>query len=302
MENNGNKRKRDYGETNVKRQRIKIGELVEGRFRILSELGSGGSGIVYEAQDEVEQKLVALKAVADLSAATNIKNEYDITFRLSKKHKIQGIPKALYLYREQRPFFVMESLGIELSDLVPGEGFSLKTVCMIGINLLQILKQVHSVGIVHDDICARNIMIPREIGKGAALYIIDFGAARPITTAKADKEKGSGHNVPKRRKTNLSKSSRGRRMDVIRLLCTLGIVKGGQLQVEWNIMRFLNVHVTEMEYASLPTEVEKITSHILKILPMDEPDYDFLIEMFGKMLKAKGWKNDGMFDWVHNFL
>jgi serine/threonine protein kinase len=58
-------------------------------------------------------------------------------------------------------FIVMEKLGKSLQDLFSegGKTFSIKTICQIGVKLLNSLKLLHEVGFIHNDIKLENVMV-----------------------------------------------------------------------------------------------------------------------------------------------
>ena len=74
---------------------------------------------------------------------------------------------------------VMDLLGNSLEDLLNlcDRRFSLKTTIMIGLEMLKLIKFVHSRGVLHRDIKPDNFLIGRKqnIGK---IYMIDFGLAK----------------------------------------------------------------------------------------------------------------------------
>jgi casein kinase 1, gamma len=76
---------------------------------------------------------------------------------------------------------VMDLLGESLEDLFDlcGRKFTLKTVCMIAINLISRLEYVHSKSIVFRDIKPENFLVDRQSIKGDCLIsIIDFGLSK----------------------------------------------------------------------------------------------------------------------------
>ena len=65
------------------------------------------------------------------------------------------------LKQKRHSFMIMEKLGktLEHHFYKRQEAFSLKTVCQIGIKLIEILKQIHDLGYVYNDLKLDNIVI-----------------------------------------------------------------------------------------------------------------------------------------------
>eukprot|EP00495_Collosphaeridae_sp_1-RS-2012_P002893 TRINITY_DN242_c0_g1_i5.p1 TRINITY_DN242_c0_g1~~TRINITY_DN242_c0_g1_i5.p1 ORF type:complete len:277 (+),score=51.14 TRINITY_DN242_c0_g1_i5:884-1714(+) len=73
-------------------------------------------------------------------------------------------------------YMVMNLQGLSLSALKKNylKKFSLKTVMMLGYQFVQILEDVHTLGVLHRDIKPANFIVSRG-NKGKKIYIVDFG-------------------------------------------------------------------------------------------------------------------------------
>jgi eukaryotic-like serine/threonine-protein kinase len=151
--------------------------LLEGRYRLLRRLGSGGMATVWLAEDEELDRRVAVKIPSDVLAADGdylrrFRREAQVAARLSH-------PNLVPIYdfsdkREERPFLVMHYVeGPTLGEL----GGKRKEVDpeRLAHELLDALDHIHAAGIVHRDVKPSNVMITRE---GRAC-ITDFGIAQP---------------------------------------------------------------------------------------------------------------------------
>ncbi len=83
----------------------------------------------------------------------------------------------------------MEKLGQNLNEVVlwHGKVLSLKTVCMIGIQLLDSLKIVHELGFLHLDIKPENMMVDKDSDNNlSVLRLIDFGISKRFLDSKGE--------------------------------------------------------------------------------------------------------------------
>lgn len=154
------------------------------RFLYKDQLGKGASGIVWTAQDQDIQRIVAIKTFFGASTPKE-KEDFLAEIRLVGKLEHPGIPPVYDVGVNERGqyYFVMKYIqGRTLRDLI----FQLKTGqkaahtqfpfhrrAEVIIQLLRILCAVHQQGIVHRDIKPENILI----GPSAEVMLIDWGIA-----------------------------------------------------------------------------------------------------------------------------
>jgi serine/threonine protein kinase len=171
-----------------------------GGYRVLKELGAGGMGIVFAAQDVQLRRPVALKVMQpalchDVGARERFLREAQAAAALRHEHVV-----TIYQVGESRgiPFLAMEFLqGETLQDRLEREGQQpIGDVLNIGRQVAEGLAAAHELGLIHRDIKPGNIWLEtRGEGRGAkkrpssslaprpsplapSVKILDFGLAR----------------------------------------------------------------------------------------------------------------------------
>src|SRR3974390_2410824 len=161
-----------------------------GHYRILRQLGSGGMGVVYEAEDSKLGRHVALKFLqesgrTDASAMERFLREA----RSASAMNHPGIC-TIYAIEEQdgRTYIAMELLEGESLDKVLSRGpLTIARTIEIGIHVADALDAAHKKNIVHRDIKPANIFVT-QIGTTKLLH---FGLAKLV----AGEDIGEGETV-----------------------------------------------------------------------------------------------------------
>ena len=156
-----------------------VGQVVADRFRIVSLLGSGGMGTVYEAEHTFIKKKVALKLLrpsitSNPEAVARFQREALAASTIGHKN-IVGIDDFGRLVDGQ-VYLTMEFLdGEPLNEVLDRGQVSLERVLDVAIQVCQGLAVAHAEGIVHRDMKPENIFL---VDDGDTAKILDFGIAK----------------------------------------------------------------------------------------------------------------------------
>ncbi len=161
--------------------------VVAGRYRLVRQLGRGGMGIVWLAEDELVGRQVAVKELRPPHGLTDADRETFGRRALQEARSAGRVrhPGAVALYdilpataADDATYLVMELIeGPTLAELVQRDGrLPEVAVAGYGLQLLSVLEAAHALGVVHRDIKPGNVMIAAE----DQARLTDFGIAHTL--------------------------------------------------------------------------------------------------------------------------
>ena len=156
---------------------LKPGTLIAGKYRILEEVGHGGMGVVYKAEDIKLKRSVALKFLPPhLMDSPELKERFLIEAQAAAA---LSHPNICVIHEigeaEAQPYIAMEFLeGETLRDRIRRGPLKTEDALAIGVPVAAGLGEAHRKGIIHRDVKSANIMVTE---RGQA-KVMDFGLAK----------------------------------------------------------------------------------------------------------------------------
>ncbi|GAM26142.1 hypothetical protein SAMD00019534_093170, partial [Acytostelium subglobosum LB1] len=287
---------------------------IAGKYRIGRKIGGGSFGEIYLGTNIVTNEEVAIK----LEPAKAIHPQ--LLFE-SKLYKIFaggiGIPSVKWFgFDGDYNIMVMDLLGPSLEDLFNycGRKFSLKTVLMLGDQMIRRIEFIHANNFIHRDIKPDNFLM--GIGKrGHVVNLIDFGLAKRY------RDPRTHQHISYRENKNLTGTARyaslnthqgieqSRRDDLESLGYVLMYFNRGSLP--WQGLKAYTKREkyericdrkahTDLEALcqGFPSEFHSFLNYTRYLRFEDKPDYLYLRKLLREMFVREGYKYDYMFDWV----
>jgi len=159
---------------------LEFGATIGGRYRILSELGAGGMGVVYKAHDLELDDVVALKmlkpsALMDAEQIERLKSEIKLARKITHPNVLRTFDFGEV---DGHPYISMEYVrGLTLRYLLnETQRIPYTAGLRIARQLCAGLAAAHEVGVLHRDIKPENLIL-EQTGNAK---LMDFGIARPI--------------------------------------------------------------------------------------------------------------------------
>lgn len=162
---------------------VEPGEVIEGRWRIESELGEGGAGYVVKALDLERSELVALKFLLPSAA-----KDPELVQRFHREAKAASMlhsAPAIRVFEVReieggRHVMAMELLeGRDLGQIIEQEGrLEVTRAVDFLIEAMDAVAEAHSLGIVHRDLKPANLFICEDEHGSTRVKVLDFGISK----------------------------------------------------------------------------------------------------------------------------
>ena len=159
-----------------------IGTMI-GRYRLLQEIGEGGFGIVYMAeQSEPVKRKVALKVLKPGMDTREVVARFEAE---RQALAVMNHPNRAHVYDggatgSGRPCFVMELVnGVPVTRYCDDHQFLIRQRLELFLDVLLAVQHAHQKGVIHRDLKPSNILVSLKDGK-PVIKVIDFGIAKAV--------------------------------------------------------------------------------------------------------------------------
>jgi casein kinase 1 len=284
-------------------------------YRVGKKIGEGSFGVIFEGTNLLNSQTVAIKFEPRKAEAPQLRDE-------CRSYRIlagcTGIPQIYHFGQEGlHNILVIDLLGPSLEDLFDmcGRKFSIKTVCMAARQMISRVQTIHEKNLIYRDIKPDNFLVGRPSTKGAnVVHVVDFGMAKQYRDPKTKQH------IPYRERKSLSGTARymsinthlgreqSRRDDLealghVFMYFLRGSLPWQGLKAATNKQKYEKIgekkQTTPIKELceGFPEEFGIYLNYVRKLGFEETPDYDFLRELFAKVIKSNGDMDDGVFDW-----
>ncbi|TEB26643.1 CK1/CK1/CK1-G protein kinase [Coprinellus micaceus] len=289
--------------------------IVGVHYRVGKKIGEGSFGVIFEGTNLLNSQTVAIKFEPRKAEAPQLRDE-------CRSYRIlagcTGIPQIYHFGQEGlHNILVIDLLGPSLEDLFDmcGRKFSIKTVCMAAKQMITRVQTIHEKNLIYRDIKPDNFLIGRPGTKGSnIIHMVDFGMAKQYRDPKTKQH------IPYRERKSLSGTARymsinthlgreqSRRDDLealghVFMYFLRGSLPWQGLKAATNKQKYEKIgekkQTTPIKELceGFPEEFAIYLNYVRKLGFEETPDYDFLRELFTKVLRSSGDVEDGVFDW-----
>src|SRR6266850_1312812 len=168
---------------NASKGAVDVGDLVEGRYRIIKVLGEGGMGTVYLAEHTLIKRKVAVKILhaqfaSDAHVVERFMNEARAAGTLGHPNIVESTDMGFT--HDHVPYIVFEFLeGALLTDeIYRVGGLPVRRAVRIAQQIASALHAAHAAGIVHRDLKSDNVFLTDKDDAVDHVKVLDFGISR----------------------------------------------------------------------------------------------------------------------------
>lgn len=295
---------------------VSSSNVVGVHYKVGRKIGEGSFGIIYEGINLMNNQQVAIKFESRKSDAPQLRDEYR-TYKVLAG--ISGIPTAYYFGQEGlHSILVIDILGPSLEDLFDmcSRRFSIKTVAMLAKQMITRVQSIHERNLIYRDIKPDNFLIGRPNTKFAnTIYLIDFGMAKLYRDPKTKQH------IPYRERKSLSGTARymsinthlgreqSRRDDLeslghVFMYFLRGSLPWQGLKAATNKQKYERIGEKKQTTAvkdlceGFPEEFGLYLQYARRLDFEENPNYEYMKDLFDKVLNSMGETDDGIYDWM----
>ena len=288
-----------------------IGRIFFNKYTLVKKLGEGSFGAIYSAKSQ--HNWYAIKLENKNRGQNLLENEAYIMSYLHGK-RIPFIKS--FGYSGDYNVLVMELMGKSLEDIfekLEEKKMSIRCVCNIGYQMMEILEYIHNKHYIHRDIKPDNFVIGRK-EKRKFIYILDFGLSKKYRSSKTlEHYKMVKHNhltgTARYASINaLNGLTQSRRDDLEAIGYVLMYFLRGKLPwqgipVQNKEMRYKKIMEKKMSTSpeelceGFPNQFTEYIRYTRNLKYEENPNYDYLKNLFISVLNSDGFEVDCYYDW-----
>jgi serine/threonine protein kinase len=282
------------------------------KYKPERKIGEGSFGKIYLANNIQTGEQCAVKFENKNTNQSLLEQEAYLLCYL----KGEGIPQIKsYGYSGEYNVMVMELLGKSLEKLFQecNKRFTIKTVCMLAIQMITRLQYIHSKHILHRDIKPDNFTMGTG-NNGDKVYIIDFGLSKKYRSSKTlqhikyneyRKMAGTARYASIRA---IKGCEQGRRDDMesvgyVLMYFLRGSLPWQGLHIGRKEDRYLKIYEKKRDTTAeelcygYPKQFKEYVEYTRAMEFEQEPNYEYLKGLFYQVLKENNWSFDYKYDW-----
>jgi serine/threonine protein kinase len=288
-----------------------IGKLIFDRYKLIKRLGAGSFGSIYEAV--YQNQYYAIKLEEKNRGQNLLETE---AYIMSYLHG-PGLPFVKsYGYSSKHNILVMELMGESLEDKFEGfvvKKMSNRCVCNIGYQMIEILEYIHNKHVIHRDIKPDNFVVGRG-EKRKYIYILDFGLSKKYRSSRTLKHyqilksknlTGTARYASINALNGLTQSRRDdlEAVGYVLMYFLRGRLPWQGIPVKNKEDRYRKIMEKKMATSAeelcmgFPNEFADYINYTRNLQYEQDPDYNYLKNLFLNVLSKSGYRVDCYYDW-----
>jgi serine/threonine protein kinase len=275
---------------------------IDGKYILIEKLNEGSFGSIYKCKNVRTNEYGALKLENKNSKYKTLKNEAKIYQYLGK---LDGFPSLRwYGTTEKYNYMIIDLLDSSLVNIIQKYGkLCLKSVLLIGLQMIIRIRDLHSKKLVHRDLKPENFMVGLD-NQSNKIYLIDFSFSKTyMNNQKHIEEKiinkliGTPNYVSLNVHNGVEPSRRDDIESIIYILyyCLYGYIPWNNCQIRDIYEKKKNL---EDNYA-VSAFIRVLLTYVRSLKFKDVPDYTYICSILKKEFSENNLTNTIEFEWLH---